>query len=103
MSRDSVKHSDYAIGLGVLSLLMSILYYAPWILKANKFSLLLYVIAFLWFLFVWPALLYFLFVFFKDFRKKLDSWKTTLLGLGLIILSYIIVGIGMANDVFVTV
>jgi len=86
-----------------ISLFMSFLYYTPWLLAANNFNLGLYLLAFFWFTFAWLFIVYFVLKTLIYRRKKNPEWKDDLVGLSMMVASYVIVGIGLASGVMVTV
>ncbi len=86
-----------------ISIIMSVLYYTPWIFGASRANLGPYLLAFLWFLGVWVVSIVYAIKAYK-LRKLNRSLKNRyLLGFIMIAFSYLLVWIGIFNGLVITV
>ena len=87
----------------IISPIMSVFYYTPWLTNTPHDVLGLYVMAFFWFLLVWIVAIYYVIKADKLRSKTPELTNKYMYGLGLIIFSYIIVLIGFFSGYTVTV
>jgi len=89
--------------LSILSLVLSLFYYLPWIGETSHWKLGPYVIACLWFLFAWAIMLFYFYHSYK--KRKLNLVESSLFrnsGIAILV-SYLIFLTGAVNGFVVTV
>jgi len=89
--------------LPFISIFMSILYYSPWTLGATRANLGPYLLALLWFAGAWIIAVFYMVNAFKYRKINTLLSKRYLMGLTLLLTSYVIVGVGIFNGYVVTV
>ncbi|MCP3924295.1 MAG: hypothetical protein GY714_17100 [Desulfobacterales bacterium] len=89
--------------LPFLSVIMSLLYYSPWIGEVSRAKLGPYILAFLWFIGAWIIAIVYIVLAFKNRKDAPELTKIYLIGVGIFLISYAIVWIGILNGYMVTV
>jgi len=86
-----------------MSLVLSFLYYTPWIFGATRANLGPYLLAFFWFMGAWIVAIIYGVKAFKLRRTNSSLCNKYLIGVAAVLISYIIVWAGMFNGYMVTV
>ena len=87
----------------IISLAMSVLYYTPWIFGATRANLAPYILAFFWFLGVWIVGIAYGVKAYGLRKTDPTSMNRYLIALGIVLFSYVIVGVGVFSGYMITV
>ena len=87
----------------LISVVMSLFYYMPWLLEPARDYVPPYLLAFFWFMGAWLAAIYYGVRAFK--LRKIDSSQKNryISGMAIILVSYVIVWVGIFNGYLLTV
>jgi FtsH-binding integral membrane protein len=96
-----MKYAGYYLA-PVLSIIALLAYFSPWYGDAHE-CLGFYILAFLWFLVAWAAILVHLIFMALCIRKHDKNWRHHLIAVFIVSSSYIGLFIGLVNNYIVTV